>query len=650
MGKIGTRPVVLAAALVAFCPRPTLAQQAPDFTLKDLSGQARTLSRSYPGKVILIDFWATWCVPCVKELPHLQTLQDRYGARGLEVVAVSTDGPDRLAAVVSFIGRYGYTFSVLLDQRSEVIALYNPRLDLPYTVLVDRSGRIRFVHQGYSPGDERLIESEIVKALGETGARKAPPGIAAGANESFLLRLPSPSSGIAEPGYSRIINQLDLRLASGRFLAGARLDTKVAFSPLKADFDLGKRFVQYASAHLEARAGDFYASLGRGLVFSLTKVFEEEGLDYVIDTTVDGGRLAASAGPVFGEAFGGWIDRAQEPGVRDKVLGGSAGWTRAGLGTIRIQGLSAHLEPGGTFWNHQVRAGSVSVELPELWGVAGLYGEFSLMRRQSYDFERPVDGHGLYVASKLRAGRFSLLLEMKDYRQLNFEYGRPPLLEGEELDIVADQFDLDLTDVSAWSARLDYYAPASETLLYVKGLAVVDDPEDHRDYGSYDRRIGHVLAGIEKKFRGGGYLHGLAGWRRETDTSIVFMSTNGRTFHDQLNLSWPVGGGFSLEADWKHKVFDGPDYEYSEIRASLSLHRSPRWVLTGLYERSTDPAVEYATGHRNYWAGQIEIRLPGGHALRLFAGSTKGSMKCAGGVCRLFPPFEGVRLEAFLRF
>ena len=636
--------------MALLCPVAANAQKAPDFTLKDLAGQAQTLSRAYAGKVVLIDFWATWCVPCVKELPHLQGFQDLYGAKGLQVLAISIDGPDRLAAVASFVTRYRYTLPVLLDPRSEVIALFDPQLILPFAVLVDRSGRIRFVHQGYSPGDEKLIETEINKVLDELEAQKAAPSPGIELNESFLPRLPSASSGIDEPGYSKIINQLDVRLNSGRFLAGARLDTNVAFSPLKARFDLAKRYIQYASAHLEARAGDFYTSLGRGLVFSLTKVFEEEGVDYVIDTTVDGGRVAVSTGPLSGEVFGGWIERPDNRRIRDEIAGGSIGWKPAGLGTIRVQAIRAGLEPGSAFGNRRVDSGSVSVDLPDLGGVATVYGEFSLMRRQTYEAEGAVNGHGLYLGSKVHAGRFSLLLEMKDYRRLNFEYSRPPLLESEELEIVADQFDLDATDITGYAARLDYYIPSSKTLLYVKGLTIDDDPQDHPFYGAYDRRIGHVLAGIEKTFAGGGYLNGLLGWRSEDDTSVAFLATNGRTFHDQINLSWPVGGGFSLEADWKHKTFDGPDYDYSEIRSALSLHRSPRWVLTGLYERSTEPPVVFATGHRDFWAGQLEVRLRGGHALRLFVGSTKGSMKCAGGVCRLFPPFEGVRLEAFLRF
>jgi len=651
LGKIGTFIVCLVGGLSVLCPHQGHAQQVPDFTLKDLSGQSRTLSRSTAGQVVLLNFWATWCVPCAKELPYLQGFQDRYGARGLQVLAVSTDGPDRLAAVAAFVGRYGYTIPVLLDSRSEVVALFDPQLDLPFTVLLDRSGRIRFAHHGYSPGDERLFEKEIGRLLEEERAKPSST-TAVRANESFLLRLPSPSSGQGGPGegYSRVVNQLDLTVSHGRLLAGARLDTLMSFSPLDADIELAKRYVQYEAQDFRVRAGDFYTSLGRGLVFSLTKVFEEEGLDYVIDTTVDGGQVSFASGPATGEVFGGWIDRPGASGVRDKVLGGAVGWKKPGLGTLRIQGVSAALEPDSDFENRRVDSGSISVELPELWGMAAIYGEFSLMRRRAYDIESPVNGHGLYLGSKLHAGRFSLLLEMKDYRELNFEYGRPPLLESEEIEILADQFDLDRTDVSGYSARLDYYSPASETLLYARFLRVEDDPEDHRLYGSYERGIGHLLAGIEKKFAGGGYLNGLAGWRWENDTSVAFVSTNGRTFHDQINLSWPIGSGLSLEGDWKHKVFDGPGYGYAEVRSSLALHKSPRWVVAALYERTTDPAVIFITGKRDYWAGQVEVRLAGGHSLRLFVGSTKGSTKCAGGVCRLFPPFEGVRLEAFLRF
>ncbi len=648
--------VVFAASAVALLSAlPAFAQKAPDFTLNDLDGRSHKLAAYFPGHVVLINFWATWCVPCAKELPHLQRLQDAHGPNGLQVLTIDVDGPDRAAAVSAFIGRYGFTLPVLRDTESRVVAIYNPSLELPYTVILDRQGAVRLVHRGYSPGDERIFEAKVAALLAEPQVKPG-SGIAAQVNESFLLRLPKKGStgADADADYSEILDQLDATVSWGGLQAGARADADLDFSPFDPDFRLAKRYVQYSTEGLRARAGDFYASLGRGLVFSLVKVFEEEGLDYVIDTTVDGGSASLGSGPFTGEAFGGWIERAGTPGVRDKVLGGSAGWKKAGLGTLRVQAVTAALAPGSEFGNRRVDTGSMSLDLPDLWGAASFFGEFSLIRRQVYeDFApgaSPVNGHGLYLASKLHWRRMSLLVEMKDYRELNFEYSRPPLLESEELDILADQFDLDRTDVSGYSARLDYYAPASETLLYAKFLRIEDDPEDHFAYGAYDRGIGHVFGGLEKRFARDGYLNVLAGWRWEDDTSPAFLSTNGRTFHDQVNAVLPVGRGWSLEGDWKHKAFDGAAYDFSEIRSSLSVHRSPGWVFSLLYERTTDPVVILASGKKDYWAGQVEARFGRGHAVRLFVGSTKGSVKCAGGVCRLFPPFEGVRLEAFFRF
>jgi thiol-disulfide isomerase/thioredoxin len=650
-GKRRARILFAAGGLVLMSFLPALAQRAPDFTLKDLSGRAHKLSGYFPEHVVLLNFWATWCVPCVKELPYLQKFQDLYGPKGLQVLTINVDGPDRLATVSGFLARYGYTLPVLLDTESRVVSVYDPRLNLPYSVLLDRQGTIRYAHLGYSPGDERLLEERIAALLQEPEV-KPKSKTSVQANESFLLRLPNEGSAGSNPdsGYNEVLDQLDLTVSNGGFQAGARADLNLDLSPLNAGLRLAKRYAQYSATGFRARAGDFYTSLGRGLVFSMTKVFEEEGLDYVVDTTVDGGEVSAAAGPLSGGVFGGWIDRPEDHTVRDKVIGGNVGWTRAGFGTFRVQGASAELEPGAAFGNRIVNQGSASLEMTALGGWADLYGEFSLIRRTVYDAEAPLDGHGLYLGSKLRQGRFTLLLEMKDYRQLNFEYARPPLLESEQLEILADQFDLDRTDITSYSAHVDYYAPASATLLYAKLLCVNDNPDDHPLYGSYDRDIGHVFAGLEKKYAGGGYVNGLAGWRWETATSVAFLSTAGRTFHDQINADWPLGHGWSLEGDWKHKVFDGAGYDYYEIRSGLSLHRSPRWVLSALYERSTEPAMVALYDRKDWWAGQIEFRSGGGHSLRLFVGSTKGGMKCAGGVCRLFPPFEGIRLEAFMRF
>ncbi len=639
------------AGLEFLCPPVAEAQQAVDFTLKDLSGQAQRLSDNYSKGPVLLNFWATWCVPCAKELPYLQKLYDRYQNRGLRIFTINVDTPDRLALVSHFIGRYGYTLPVLLDTESKVVSLYNPRLVLPYSVLIDKSGRIRHAHQGYSPGDEKLLEQKILAVLAEHKV-KPKAKISAHANESFLLRALNEESETNRlyGEYSEIINQLDLTVSGRGILVGARVDSSLDFSPLQQRSILAKRFAEYLTGGLRVRAGDYYHSLGRGLVLSLLKVFEEEGLEYVIDTTIDGGIVSIETGRLSAQVFGGWIDRPENNGIKDKIMGGTTGFRLQELGTVLFNYIQADLEPGSEFRNKSVSQGSLSLEFPEIGEKVRIYSEFSLLERRPYSAEKPISGHGLYLESALRLGNLSLLLEAKDYKELNFEYSRPPLLESEELDILADQFDVDRTDISGISARLDYFLPGSATLFYGKLLYLKDNPKQHPIYGSYERNIWHLFAGVEKKFQNGSYVNGLVGWREESDTSIAFSATDGRTIHDQLNTSWPIAHTLSLEADWKHKVFDGQYYHYSELRFQVSLHKSPLWVISLLFERTTHPAIVLFANKNNWWAGQVEVKLAGSHSLRLFVGSTKGSIKCAGGACQLFPPFEGLRLEAILRF
>lgn len=141
-------------------------QKAPSFTLQDLNGDSHSLSK-FKGKVILINFWATWCAPCLKEFPHFQTLLKRYEKQGFVILAINTDVASAQASVGPTIYRYGYTFRVLLDPEGRVITLYNPKKSRPYSVLIDRQGNIRMSHQGYNPGDEQALEKHIISLLKE---------------------------------------------------------------------------------------------------------------------------------------------------------------------------------------------------------------------------------------------------------------------------------------------------------------------------------------------------------------------------------------------------------------------------------------------------------------------------------------------------
>lgn len=136
------------------------AGDAPDFALRDLSGRTVRLS-DHRGEVVLVNFWATWCVPCAAELPHLERLYRKYRDRGFVVLAISMDGPESSAEVDPRARRLGLSFPVLLDEETRVVGAYNPKRTAPFSVLVDRDGRVARRREGYHAGDEVALESEI---------------------------------------------------------------------------------------------------------------------------------------------------------------------------------------------------------------------------------------------------------------------------------------------------------------------------------------------------------------------------------------------------------------------------------------------------------------------------------------------------------
>jgi peroxiredoxin len=157
--------VTTGAALPDTTAEPPSGSVATDFTLRDAEGRDVRLS-DHAGKVVLIDFWATWCQPCVAGMPHLQEMYTRLKDRGFVVLGVSMDGPESVATVPSFVRNMGVTFPILLDEETRVVSIYNPKRTAPLQVLVDRGGRIAQVRQGYNVGDEKLIEAEVERLLG----------------------------------------------------------------------------------------------------------------------------------------------------------------------------------------------------------------------------------------------------------------------------------------------------------------------------------------------------------------------------------------------------------------------------------------------------------------------------------------------------
>ena len=130
-----------------------VAQQLPAFAFPDLEGRMRR-SSEWAGKILIVNFWATWCPPCRRELPIFAELQSAYGERGVQFLAIAIDDA---RPVREFVEKYPFNFPALLGDAAAVKLakqLGNRISSLPYTVVVDRGGEVRVRHVGEYQRDD----------------------------------------------------------------------------------------------------------------------------------------------------------------------------------------------------------------------------------------------------------------------------------------------------------------------------------------------------------------------------------------------------------------------------------------------------------------------------------------------------------------
>lgn len=136
-------------------------QPAPEFSLTDLGGKPLDLS-AYRGRVVLLDFWATWCSPCLKEIPHFVELQNKFRGRGLQIIGISLD--DDAASVRKFYEKLKMNYPVALGDAA-LAERYGGILGLPVGFVIGCDGRIKSRHAGET--DVSVFEREIVPLLQE---------------------------------------------------------------------------------------------------------------------------------------------------------------------------------------------------------------------------------------------------------------------------------------------------------------------------------------------------------------------------------------------------------------------------------------------------------------------------------------------------
>jgi len=156
--------VALAAALCLAAPlsaqknaTKALKPAKLNFSFKDVNGRKVSLS-AFKGKVIILDFWATWCVPCKAEIPGFIDLQKKYGEQGLQIIGLSVD--DSMSTAKTYADQMKMNYPVLLAEgKDDILKAYDPIPSIPVSVIIDRQGRIVTRHLGIASMD--VFEKEI---------------------------------------------------------------------------------------------------------------------------------------------------------------------------------------------------------------------------------------------------------------------------------------------------------------------------------------------------------------------------------------------------------------------------------------------------------------------------------------------------------
>jgi len=136
----------------------------PQVKLKDLKNKTQNLETLTKDKLTLINFWATYCVPCRKEMKHLNAINKKYSEQEVQVIGISIDDSRTVGRVKSLVKSQKLEYTILLDTEQKLYKNFNTSA-MPFSILVDPSGKVLWQHTGYVPGDEKEMISEIEKAL-----------------------------------------------------------------------------------------------------------------------------------------------------------------------------------------------------------------------------------------------------------------------------------------------------------------------------------------------------------------------------------------------------------------------------------------------------------------------------------------------------
>jgi len=154
------RKFILFSTVFSFIFSFNILAQAPVFQLQNLENEWIQFEDVKGEKLTVIDFWATWCQPCVRSIPELNKISEELKSQGVNFVGISIDGPRNQSKISPFVKSMGIGYPILRDINGEAMSDLNVT-SVPTLLIFDNNGELVYTHEGFRPGDENVIKEEI---------------------------------------------------------------------------------------------------------------------------------------------------------------------------------------------------------------------------------------------------------------------------------------------------------------------------------------------------------------------------------------------------------------------------------------------------------------------------------------------------------
>ena len=619
--------------------------KAADFSLEDAEGNVVKLSQ-FEDKLILLDFWATWCVPCIKELPHLSNIQEKYGD-DVVVLAISIDKARKVSKAKALVKSNGYKFTTLLDPKQEVANLYN-MVNPPRTMLIDPQLNIVFQHDGYKLGDEKHLEAEIInwlkhkdKQTVKTSPTIASPLSISGINEfSFIYKSSSDSlNSYATEKFKFNLRHKDFRFGIsyyGEFPKYYKFEPLDQLQPENLSSEWKDIYGEYNNGTLTVRGGKYDLLIGSGMIMHAyynTDLDEDYSLN---------GFYGNYRSEIFNvQTFYGILPNKDFDSAQDVVNGIDTEIKISKQLSFGIAGISNQQYQGAENFAYNIRE-TYSGRIKYSTKLFELNSEFASSKQYHNEFENEEFGHGFYSDLNIYAGKFTFTTAYKNYDNFYHRLNELPTANNSEKPLVDYGYNIGSNEQGVMGVIRFIPNEKNEFIFNgAYGWSEDFDIEQVDIFAEYNRKFDNFTFTSELKHTESKWLSVTTDeWAKESSPAMIFDF---------------MFAGFSTHTKIEFTVKEHSSYQSSAINSKSYEPLLQLDLGKGIYSISLLSSTKFhdfdEIADNSPKLGIEFIMQAWKHTdLKFFVGSEKGGLVCRNGVCNMQTPFEGARFNITTRF